>query len=123
MIDSGYVDFLRRYSGADASDPESGFDVHIAGFTGFGGVLNEIGPFTYDDETTGIDEHGLYPFAVTGIGQDVMEFSFDGTGRRPWGVYRRYRRKQETHWQEVQGEWDCGTFLDWLTHIVESRGR
>jgi hypothetical protein len=126
--DPEYVLFLQCYSGAEIDQAGNGFGIAIAGFSGFGGNLHELGPGKFDASRPCLTEDGFYPFA-TCCGTKVLgdfktfvaiEFSFDATGNRQWGVYRSMSRR---HGAETKEHMYCGTFLEWLERAIELRGR
>jgi hypothetical protein len=122
--DEGYVEFLRRYCGAYLADKTGQFRATVYGFHPQVGYLDEYDFCCYDARVPGIDQRGLYPFAVMGYdrpGQGKLldrqvrvDFCFDGTGARSWGVYREVKVGRQ-----AQGdmEWHCGSFCEWLRQV------
>jgi hypothetical protein len=123
--DEGYVRFLKRYCGAVVGDKAGRLWATVHGFHPEVGYLDEYDFCRYDATVPAIDQRGLYPFAVMakdrpGDGklldrQVLVEFSFDGTGARPWGVYRTafFRSEPETGPQML-----CASFCDWLRMVL-----
>jgi hypothetical protein len=121
--DEGYVRFLKRYCGAVVGDKAGRFWATVHGFYPEVGYLDEYDFCRYDATVPGLDR-GLYPFATmryerpsTGrrLDREVMvDFSFDGTGTRHWGVYRRASLRREP---EEDPQLLCGSFCDWLRRV------
>jgi len=126
-LDSGYVDFLKPYSGLAVSrddDPSLDWGLDIAGFTGTGGCLDEVDFCVFDPTVPAIDEKGFYRFADVSYcaypdltrpwsGWLGADFGYDATGERPWGIYRLLDPPQ----------WFCSTFAEWLSRVIERKGR
>jgi hypothetical protein len=119
--DEGYVQFLERYCGAAIGDKASDFCVTVHGFHPEVGYLDEYDFCTYDPTVPGLDARGLYPFALLaydlpgpGKRRDrrvLMDFCFDGSGTRPWGVYRSAIVGREPQTDPVLV---CQSFCEWL---------
>ena len=126
--DEGYVQFLKRYCGAVIGDKGGRFWATIHGFHPEVGYLDEYDFCCYDAKVPGIDQRGLYPFALMGYDrpghrklldrQMLIDFCFDGTGNRKWGVYRSaiVGRKPQG-----DGEWYCGRSANGSTGYMPAR--
>jgi hypothetical protein len=113
--DQGYVDFLSHYGGALVGDEYDTISLGIYGFS------DEFGPYLLEPPV--IDDEGFFTFAdllVTieteeGDEEEVgMAFSFDATGMRRWGVYRRFIDESDY--------WYAHTFVELLENIRERNG-
>jgi hypothetical protein len=137
--DAGYVDFLRRYSGVQVLTEYSAqnvakgldWDLRIPGFAPQPRPLGKHGCLDYtgghggrlDPTVRHIDKNGFYNFGEvffrhSGGGDEPSdwayeEFGFDASGERRSGVYRILDPP----------EWFCENFLQWLTQVIERRGR
>ncbi|HVK16676.1 MAG TPA: hypothetical protein VM533_06980, partial [Fimbriiglobus sp.] len=77
-----------------------------------------------DPTVAGLDGLGLYQFALMqydppGPGKwldrrVLMGFCFDGTGARPWGVYRSAIVGSQP---QTAPELVCGSFCEWLRRV------
>jgi hypothetical protein len=122
--DEGYVQFLKRYCGAAIADKAGRFWTTVHGFHPEVGYLHEYDFCSYDATVPGLDGRGLYLFALMqyerpGHGklldrQVLVDFCFDGTGTRPWGVYRSaiVGRKPQGN-----AELLCPSFYEWLRRV------
>lgn len=72
-----------------------------------------------------LDEDGFYQFGSLGgtvevqpsVERDMtIDFMFDGTGSREWGVYI-------VSWPEGNKIKYCTTFLEWLQFVIEAKGQ
>ena len=110
--DQGYVDFLSHYGGALVGDEYDAISLGIYGFS------DQFGPYLLEPPV--IDDEGFLTFAdllVTieseqGDEEEVeMAFSFDATGMRRWGVYRRFIDEPDY--------WYAHTFMELLEDILK----
>jgi hypothetical protein len=123
--DEGYVQFLKRYCGAVIGDEAGDFCATVHGFHPEVGYLDEYDFCTYDPTVPGLDGRGLYQFALMaydlpgpGKATDrrvLMDFCFDGSGTRPWGVYRSASGGRGPQTDPVLV---CRSFCDWLGMVA-----
>jgi hypothetical protein len=122
--DQGYVDFLKRYCGAAINDREGRFQATVHGFHPEVGYLDEYDFCLHDTSVRAFDGRGLYQFALMGYQragegkflerQVLVDFCFDGTGARPWGVYRSVLVGRQSQGPEAL---ICGSFSEWLGKV------
>lgn len=120
--DQGYVDFQEKYAGAVVDWPYDELTIVIHGFYDFTEHV------LYPDEPL-IDDDGYFYFAEvitkTSAGskdrQDIigMGFAWDITGMRKPGIYRTVGQSGS----DTPNMWYCETFLEWLSDVVEKRGK
>jgi hypothetical protein len=122
--DEGYVQFLKRYAGAVVADKNGRFRAFVSGFHPQVGYLEDCGFVHRDPTEPALDGRGLYQFALMQYDRSVAGkfldrhvfvcFSFDGTGTRPWGIYRDAIVGQQPRGTE---ELICGSFCEWLRKV------
>lgn len=116
--DRGYIDFLSYYGGALVGDAGDSISLGIYGFS------DQLCPYILQPPI--VDKDGFFTFADLLLlpreseeGSDEQEinmaFSFDATGTRLWGVYRRI--------DDQPDRWYCKEFLELLEKLVEYNGR
>ncbi len=111
-----YVTFLFCYAAAAVYWPGGELTIEIYGFD-----ENITAHLVLDQGFLGpiIDTEGFFLFCgsrIWPVGEDpiYIDYAFDATGQRRWGVYRKITG---------QYEWYCETFLDWLQVLIEKKGR
>ncbi len=122
--DEGYVQFLKRYCGAVVCDNTGKFCATVHGFHPEVGYLDEYDFCLFDPTVPALDQRGLYQFALMGFEvpgsgkfldrRVLVDFCFDGTGARPWGVYRSGTVGRDP---ESDAELICGSFSEWLCMV------
>jgi hypothetical protein len=123
--DQGYIDFLEMYAGAMVDYPDGSLTISIFGF-----LDNLSLHLTKDEEFSGpaIDENGFFMFCSsvvagkTSLGKHEsigLDYAFDATGTRPWGVYRSMTTSDQP---TIAYEWYAASFLDWLAELVDKKG-
>ncbi len=120
--DKGYVDFLEKYGGASILWPHGDLLVDIFGFSGtstnllefYGQIVDKQGYLWFCSEV--IRVRPGYDTRLTTRG---LQFAFDHTHQRRWGIYRGIDNEDST---QRNFEWYCDTFLDWLNLLIEYKG-
>lgn len=115
--DAGYVAFLRHYAGAALKSYDDMLSLDLFGFSeevtvhlvhGEGEIV-ENGLLTFADLLIPL-ESGLGVFVKTaGCG-----FGFPESAEQRWGVYKI---------NEDRSFWYCSSFLEWLAHFIDKKGR
>jgi hypothetical protein len=121
--DQGYVDFLEYYAGASILWPHNDLVVDIFGFT-------EVSSHLLETDGPIVDEHGyfwfcsevirLHPGFETRTTTAGLQFAFDTTQQRRWGIYRGIDNEDSSR---TEFAWYCESFLEWLNLLIENKGR
>jgi hypothetical protein len=117
LQDNEYIEFLTKYSGAFCVNNQDGLTIDIWGLAdGFSNLLDEDGPV--------IDEDGYCLFAYILFNNQStidteVDFKFDATGKRKWGIYRSV---DDENGKSI-ADWYCESFLDWLEQLILKNGK
>lgn len=119
-----YQVFLACYGGASVAWPDNSLVIDIFGF------LEEVSTHLQDEFLDQVvDEDGFFMFCSTvvrggkyeGFDDNIgIEYAFDATGKRPRGVYRFVSGKD---YESEAYQWYCGTFSEWLSELIDQKGR
>ena len=121
--DTGYVEFLKAYSGAYVLWPGDELVIDIFGFS-------EVSSPVISEEYPVIDNEGYLTFCSVlyrvkpGGGVENIQtlgFAFDATSQRRPGVYRQLVGRESG--SPTKTEWYCETFLELFHELIDKQGR
>jgi len=113
--DQDYVTFLETYAGATIFRGDTLY-IDIFGFS-------DVGLHITKEDSQIIDDDGWFCFCkiCTYFGEGYqslrfkeIDFAFDITGKRNWGIYRSIANSQRM----PKLHWHCATFLELLQEII-----
>lgn len=121
--DQGYVEFLECYAGAWLDwQPSEDLVIGLLGFD-----MDVTANIANPDEGHPVDENGYLMFCDgivrihEGVGRTGVigqTFAFDATDKRKAGVYRSTSDRNGI----TDYYWYCGSFLEWLTILLATKG-
>jgi hypothetical protein len=119
--DSGYVDFMEKYSGVLIENPDETQIVDVLGFSDVSTGMLEMDGDVVDEDGFLLYAQCVFHGITEGRLVDMYEydFAFDISGERPPGVYRCSSTMRS------QGEpyvWYADGFCSWLAELARNGG-